>query len=142
MFVMFFLSSRRRHTRCALVTGVQTCALPISQYGTLLAVPDERTAYGRLSARWASYLETDPVLRCLAARNDDTAARQLYDGQSEAAYQDLLSALSGLHDRVAAPTMDAVSPGAEICDHPRLQLERATGRDRGWTYVWVSMGGV
>src|SRR3546814_6225317 len=26
----FFFSSRRRHTRCALVTGVQTCALPIS----------------------------------------------------------------------------------------------------------------
>src|SRR3546814_1648356 len=25
----FFCSSRRRHTRCALVTGVQTCALPI-----------------------------------------------------------------------------------------------------------------
>src|SRR3546814_10463205 len=29
-----FFSSRRRHTRCALVTGVQTCALPIS---TLIA---------------------------------------------------------------------------------------------------------
>src|SRR3546814_6427150 len=28
----FFFSSRRRHTRCALVTGVQTCALPISRY--------------------------------------------------------------------------------------------------------------
>src|SRR3546814_2196256 len=27
--VNFFFSSRRRHTRCALVTGVQTCALPI-----------------------------------------------------------------------------------------------------------------
>src|SRR3546814_1374438 len=27
---MFFFSSRRRHTRCAVVTGVQTCALPIS----------------------------------------------------------------------------------------------------------------
>src|SRR3546814_6524569 len=27
---MFYLSSRRRNTRCALVTGVQTCALPIS----------------------------------------------------------------------------------------------------------------
>src|SRR3546814_6910730 len=25
----FVFSSRRRHTRCALVTGVQTCALPI-----------------------------------------------------------------------------------------------------------------
>src|SRR3546814_11732972 len=29
-FSFFFFSSRRRHTRCALVTGVQTCALPIS----------------------------------------------------------------------------------------------------------------
>src|SRR3546814_6357435 len=27
-FFLFFFSSRRRHTRCALVTGVQTCALP------------------------------------------------------------------------------------------------------------------
>src|SRR3546814_2038485 len=33
----FFFSSRRRHTRCALVTGVQTCALPIWQH--LQAVP-------------------------------------------------------------------------------------------------------
>src|SRR3546814_3747408 len=31
--LFFFLSSRRRHTRCALVTGVQTCALPISAAG-------------------------------------------------------------------------------------------------------------
>src|SRR3546814_8250974 len=29
--MFFFYSSRRRHTRCALVTGVQTCALPISR---------------------------------------------------------------------------------------------------------------
>src|SRR3546814_3161977 len=29
-YIYFFFSSRRRHTRCALVTGVQTCALPIS----------------------------------------------------------------------------------------------------------------
>src|SRR3546814_1608984 len=27
----FFFSSRRRHTSCALVTGVQTCALPICE---------------------------------------------------------------------------------------------------------------
>src|SRR3546814_16319551 len=30
MRLSFVFSSRRRHTRCALVTGVQTCALPIS----------------------------------------------------------------------------------------------------------------
>src|SRR3546814_3075571 len=29
LWFVFFFSSRRRHTRCALVTGVQTCALPI-----------------------------------------------------------------------------------------------------------------
>src|SRR3546814_7128630 len=36
-FFVFFFSSRRRHTRCALVTGVQTCALPI--YGQVRARP-------------------------------------------------------------------------------------------------------
>src|SRR3546814_10578993 len=36
--ILFFFSSRRRHTRCALVTGVQTCALPIS----LPLLPDAR----------------------------------------------------------------------------------------------------
>src|SRR3546814_7903104 len=35
---LFFFSSRRRHTRCALVTGVQTCALPIS--AVVWMVPD------------------------------------------------------------------------------------------------------
>src|SRR3546814_2369020 len=33
----FFFSSRRRHTRCALVTGVQTCALPISFSNVMVA---------------------------------------------------------------------------------------------------------
>src|SRR3546814_19970327 len=32
--LFFFFSSRRRHTRCALVTGVQTCALPIYTFYT------------------------------------------------------------------------------------------------------------
>src|SRR3546814_18935637 len=33
MYILcFFFSSRRRHTRCALVTGVQTCALPILSF--------------------------------------------------------------------------------------------------------------
>src|SRR3546814_13440072 len=34
LMLCFFFSSRRRHTRCALVTGVQTCALPISAIRT------------------------------------------------------------------------------------------------------------
>src|SRR3546814_1196091 len=39
MYYVFLFSSRRRHTRCALVTGVQTCALPIS---ALPALEQER----------------------------------------------------------------------------------------------------
>src|SRR3546814_3527791 len=46
---MFFCSSRRRHTRCALVTGVQTCALPIYPELSLAAGAvrgwDRRNAY-------------------------------------------------------------------------------------------------
>src|SRR3546814_279822 len=38
MCCVFFFSSRRRHTRCALVTGVQTCALPIFAGGAVSGV--------------------------------------------------------------------------------------------------------
>src|SRR3546814_16114523 len=37
----FFFSSRRRHTRFALVTGVQTCALPISRGGRRVGAADQ-----------------------------------------------------------------------------------------------------
>src|SRR3546814_3875532 len=39
---IFFFSSRRRHTRCALVTGVQTCALPISRRQAARRYPGAR----------------------------------------------------------------------------------------------------
>src|SRR3546814_1617113 len=55
MLVMlyFFFSSRRRHTRCALVTGVQTCALPIFQSGGAGVDPlaERDAAYGGGSGR-------------------------------------------------------------------------------------------
>src|SRR3546814_6723015 len=42
----FFFSSRRRHTRCALVTGVQTCALPIWKGGRLEPARDVAHRFG------------------------------------------------------------------------------------------------
>src|SRR3546814_11472625 len=36
--ILVFFSSRRRHTRCALVTGVQTCDLPIYSIAASLAL--------------------------------------------------------------------------------------------------------
>src|SRR3546814_2688006 len=44
---MFFFSSRRRHTRCALVTGVQTCALPIFAANP---IPSDRSSWGPFDA--------------------------------------------------------------------------------------------
>src|SRR3546814_5034650 len=46
IFVCLFFSSRRRHTRCALVTGVQTCALPICCQGE---TGMRRSRYSRLN---------------------------------------------------------------------------------------------
>src|SRR3546814_912639 len=45
MWLCFFFSSRRRHTRCALVTGVQTCALPISVEGLIEELGNAVDAY-------------------------------------------------------------------------------------------------
>src|SRR3546814_2196705 len=40
---LFFFSSRRRHTRCALVTGVQTCALPICEASIMMNIQEIAT---------------------------------------------------------------------------------------------------
>src|SRR3546814_16732940 len=41
--LVFFFSSRRRHTRCALVTGVQKCALPITEQAEQLIAQGNET---------------------------------------------------------------------------------------------------
>src|SRR3546814_7123944 len=51
VFFIFFFSSRRRHTRCALVTGVQTCALPIYFRQTGASLPAHRDALCTTSTR-------------------------------------------------------------------------------------------
>src|SRR3546814_10038047 len=51
MLLFFFFASRRRHTRCALVTGVQTCALPIYE-------PDDRAADRRSVAGCGCHVDS------------------------------------------------------------------------------------
>src|SRR3546814_4611046 len=62
LFIEFFFSSRRRHTRCALVTGVQTCALPI--YLILASIVSESAT--ATSVLWVSpdlsmYCSSTPI---------------------------------------------------------------------------------
>src|SRR3546814_1615633 len=65
MLVVFFVSSRRRHPRCALVTGVQTCALPICRAGDAVAVAVPALARfgprGGLSHRFLALLVGIPM---------------------------------------------------------------------------------
>src|SRR3546814_14753349 len=63
LLCVFFFSSRRRHTRCALVTGVQTCALPIcSIQGSVSSTPAiaRSSPAGRAKSQRAHSLEWHP----------------------------------------------------------------------------------
>src|SRR3546814_7528244 len=73
VYVLFFFSSRRRHTSCALVTGVQTCALPI--WIGLAAVGIYRTAWRtvELIGRGAIQPFTQVAVQTLARVKDDPA---------------------------------------------------------------------
>src|SRR3546814_12115642 len=73
----FFFSSRRRHTRCALVTGVQTCALPI------YVIKAEDRAVGIDESRLDNVVQLPDVagpvvlqkkLKCAGVEADDLAA--------------------------------------------------------------------
>src|SRR3546814_8368906 len=86
---MFFFSSRRRHTRCALVTGVQTCALPICmkrQGGT--AGRSWLRAFRALALLTTLFLaaqaQAQDVLRIAAIVNEDViSAYDLMSRRSE-----------------------------------------------------------
>src|SRR3546814_8123927 len=105
---MFFFASRRRHTRCALVTGVQTCALPISAGRLrLLALP--------LPRRQA------PVL--LAADQPHGAA----GGLRAAVPATLLGARAVRHPSRGGAGALPVQHTAGGVDSRRLHLRRAEG---------------
>src|SRR3546814_19286896 len=72
--MLFLFSSRRRHTRCALVTGVQTCALPISELAAEAAARLEALGYDKVHCRqgdgaagWPQAAPFDAILVTAAA---------------------------------------------------------------------------
>src|SRR3546814_4224460 len=85
--MVFFFSSRRRHTRCALVTGVQTCALPIcyvqmkdydaaeNWYARVVemegSVADNRLLYGEVLKANGRYAEAKRQLMAYAERSEE-----------------------------------------------------------------------
>src|SRR3546814_6305658 len=73
MYHLFFFSSRRRHTRCALVTGVQTCALPILDQRR--AAVCDRHGDGGLAVRLSVPFDAFPLSRPADHRRDPDGER-------------------------------------------------------------------
>src|SRR3546814_8881117 len=72
VIVVFVCSSRRRHTRCALVTGVQTCALPILGRGSGPVPPPRQ--WIKLTADYLTAIDLVAEQRA-RARADQRAAQ-------------------------------------------------------------------
>src|SRR3546814_19377993 len=70
----FFFSSRRRHTRCALVTGVQTCALPICGFRLAARVSPELSLQSGQSGYVKSQIDGSAYMP-LGSVNYDLAGR-------------------------------------------------------------------
>src|SRR3546814_21193667 len=74
----FFFSSRRRHTSCALVTGVQTCALPISSPQGLAARALPPLVFGATSPYAKQQGAGDPAAVAKLTRDDLIAFQQAW----------------------------------------------------------------
>src|SRR3546814_2157351 len=112
---MFFLSSRRRHTRCALVTGVQTCALPIS----------ERRE--RLDGLARGLVDPKRLLEDMVQRLDDRAE------QLKKCWLAFIGERQGRVDRLRAGLAhprQLLAVKAEQLAGPAAHLERLSPRDR------------
>src|SRR3546814_6151898 len=99
----FFFSSRRRHTICALVTGVQTCALPIFAFPTrdLLGVQDEHIGIadsngGQLAVFAASILSATVVTFGQPIRHDKVGPEEAAGELDQEIAERLLSAAAVL----------------------------------------------
>src|SRR3546814_18518180 len=104
MFVVFFFSSRRRHTSCALVTGVKTCALPIFSTAS--------PGYSSASLSWARRA------RPAAVRGRRSTTGRGSDGIERRGYR--------------WPGSDPAPPVA--CSHATRQIGRASCRERVCQY--------
>src|SRR3546814_7579023 len=103
MNLFFFFSSRRRHTRCALVTGVQTCALPIclDGYPTIIEIKKlehETLNFGGIWHSDTTYLEEPPMGSMLLSREIPPYGGDTMFANQYLAYESLSDTLRGLLD--------------------------------------------
>src|SRR3546814_13443046 len=151
MCVFFFFSSRIRHTSCALVTGVHTCALPICaacrEWPSTSAPTAPATPSSSRPTGWPASKATTPTWswsaswpRAPSASDTPLVADGVVLGHlsvDQVLGDDVVDAVVAVgHDRVAAALVGDEHPGLEGVGNPHARLVggeigRAARRDRG-----------
>src|SRR3546814_15632643 len=123
--IVFFFSSRRRHTRCALVTGVQTCALPILSIGAYPEISLKQARQTAYEARHKIASGGDPAMEkrkqkiraeFLSAQTFEAVAREYIDqmmvksGRADATIVKANFFLEQLVDAIGHRPTDAIAP--------------------------------
>src|SRR3546814_17212986 len=128
-----FFSSIRRHTRCALVPGVQTCALPISRAAAPVAYRRSADAAGR-----SRLLSPAPAVVLLPVGHVVAGCLQRLPLVACLRHRRLVAAVE--QHRAELEVCDPLGAGAVGEEQP--QRGRAAGRESGCQYVWISVGAV
>src|SRR3546814_8770356 len=128
----FFFSSRRWHTRCALLTGVQTCALPIYRFGLLRkfrGVGERIDVECRPGAVTLAHhrgdvdaaVAADEIVRRLQAEPIEAAARFVRhrDAQRAGRIGDRARAVPAAESALAGPRRQGLAPEAGVRRGPR-----------------------
>src|SRR3546814_20782519 len=125
---MFFFSSRRRHTRCALVTGVQTCAPPI---------------FFNVGKAWVAGFEMDATVQPFTGftfvgtygytRGKYQKFDLLYAGATQ--QKDCSGGQRQSGDVLELSCIPYDAPRHQYSLSGRYQIGRASGRERGVQYV-------
>src|SRR3546814_13878183 len=112
MWIIFFVSSRRLHTSCALVTGVQTCALPISR---IIPLPHDEAGQHQ-------FVFLSSVIHAHVG--------QLFPGMQ----------VKGCYQFRVTRNSDLFVDEEEVDDLLRAEIGRASSRERVCKYVSISVG--
>src|SRR3546814_11622636 len=117
MCVFFFFASRRRHTRCALVTGVQTCALPIYETGDTTVGSSE---FAREDTIKTGEIGLRAKFRTGGIGHTINASVNHFRSDSHTASMWYGSTMSNLYDPVDLPRSDVVTYAGGALNDPRL----------------------
>src|SRR3546814_18015515 len=132
LLLVFFFSSRRRHTSCALVTGVQTCALPIwPAHRAVLVAAADRTTRDRGAGAGLGGRRRCAVLAEGAGLGQDPPARRRPGppGLCTAAWPSVPAARAPRRYRFCA------QPDQRARPQPRPHSDKRPRTARAWTTV-------